>query len=79
MLRKDIFAVILVTVYLFIYITLLQFESTQQYGLFMLPLSPFLIGWMVYTVLKHGKFDGPELGNDEFGYQDKRKEDLGVF
>jgi hypothetical protein len=34
---------------------------------------------MVYTVLKHGKYDGPELGDDEFGYCDKNKDELGVF
>ena len=79
MLRNDIFAVSFVSIYLFIYCELLQFENTQIYGFVMLLFSPFLICWMVYTVLKHGKYNGPELGDEEFGYQDKSKDELGVF
>jgi hypothetical protein len=41
--------------------------------------SPFLLIWMVVTVLKSGKYEGPELGENEFGYQDKNKDDLGIF
>jgi len=79
MIRNDIFAVGFVTAYLFIYIALLQFDNTRLYGSAMLLFSPFLICWMVYTVLKYGKYEGPELGEEEFGYQDKPTEELGVF
>jgi len=39
----------------------------------MLPGSPFIICRMVFAVLKHGKYEGPELGDKEFGYQDRIK------
>jgi hypothetical protein len=79
MLRKDIFSVSFVSIYLLTYIVLLSFESTLPYAVGMLLFSPLMILWMVYTVLKHGKYGGKELGNDEFGYHDKRKDELGVF
>ena len=43
-------------------------------------LSPILLVWMVVVVLKHGKYNGPELkGGEEWGYQDKARDELGVF
>ena len=79
MLRNDIFSVGFVTVYLFIYLALLQFDNTQIYGFVLLLFSPLLIFWMGYTVLKHGQYDGPDLGNEEFGYCDKPRDYLDVF
>lgn len=71
MLRNDIFSVGFVTVCLMASAGLFISSSTWLYGFIILLLSPVLICWMVYSVLKHGKYDGPELGHDEFGYQDK--------
>jgi uncharacterized protein with PQ loop repeat len=71
MLRSGIFAVVLVTVYLFTYNLLLHFETTARVAISMLVFSPFLVCWMVYAVLKHEKYSGRDLGEDEFGYQDK--------
>jgi hypothetical protein len=76
---NDIFAVCLTTAYLLLYITLLQFEYTQEYAIYMLLFSPVIVVWLVYAVLKYGTYDGPELGDDEFGYQDKSKDDLGIL
>jgi hypothetical protein len=40
-------------------------------------LSPFLVAWMVYTVLKKGVYTGRELAeNEEWGYSDKDSKDL---
>lgn len=75
----DILAVIVVTIYLIVYCALLQFENTPKYSMLMFLFSPVMIIGMVYIVLKYGKYDGPGLGNDEFGYQDKNKDDLGTF
>jgi len=71
MLRNDRLSVGIVTVYLLFYSTLLQFEATRAYGFIMLVFSPLLLCWMVYTILKYGKYTGSELGSREFGYQDK--------
>lgn len=79
MLRNDKFSIVLVTFYVIVYVTILQFESTQYYGFIMLLFAPFLLCWMVYTILKFGKYTGTELGKEEFGYQDKSKKELGVF
>ena len=79
MLHRSIFSVYLVTFYLFVYSILLQLETTVSYAFIMLLFSPLLICWMVYSVLKHDKYNGPELGDDEFGYQDKPKTDQDGF
>lgn len=79
MLRNDTFSVVFVTLFVFIYCVLLQFESTLSFAIGMLLFSPFLIFWMVYTILKYGKYNGKELGKDEFGYQDKNKMSLEYF
>ncbi|MES2373783.1 MAG: hypothetical protein V4557_14480 [Bacteroidota bacterium] len=79
MLRNDVFSAGFVTIYLILYCLMLQFDNTKNYGMMMLLFSPFLICWMVYTVLKHGKYSGRQLGDEEFGYQDKPKDELRVL
>lgn len=79
MMSKDVFSAAFVTAYLVIYCELLQFESTKGIAVAMFLFSPFLVVWMVYTVLKHGRYDGKPLGDDEFGYQDIETEDLKAF
>ncbi|MFN8346889.1 MAG: hypothetical protein U0X91_17945 [Spirosomataceae bacterium] len=79
MMSKDVFSAAFVTAYLVIYCELLQFESTKGIAILMFLLSPFLVVWMVYTVLKHGRYDGKELGDEEFGYQDMDTEELKRF
>jgi len=79
MVNKDIVPIYLVTFYLIVYIILLHFETTADYAIIMSLFSPLLICWMVYSVLRHGKYDGPELGDEEFGYRDKKKNDLGII
>lgn len=69
--RNDLFAVCVVTLYLVVFCILLQITATQGLALLMFALSPLFICWMVYTVLKYGKYNGLELGKREFGYQDK--------
>jgi hypothetical protein len=76
---KDILAVITGSLYLLLYCVLLQFENTLAFAFLMFAFSPFLLLWMVYTVLKRGKYLGPELGNEEYGYQDKEKNDTRTF
>ncbi|SFE88923.1 hypothetical protein SAMN05518672_111180 [Chitinophaga sp. CF118] len=72
MLRNSTFSVITVTIYLVVYCFLLQIERTQWLGFLMFTLSPILVIWMVYTVLKYGVYNGRELAEgEEYGYQDK--------
>jgi hypothetical protein len=76
--HNDLFSVSLVTGYLFIYCVLSQIEAAFQYTLLMFLFSPVLVIWMVYTVLKHGVYNGPSLGNKEFGYQDRNPDESNV-
>lgn len=72
MLKNSTFSVIAVTAYLILYCVLLQIEYTQWIAFRMFLISPFLVIWMVYTVLKYGLYTGRELAdNEEYGYQDR--------
>ena len=43
-------------------------------------LSPLLMLWMAFGILCFGKYKGEDLSaNDEFGFADKSKENLGLF
>ena len=71
--QKDIFFAGFVSIYIIIYCILLQFDTAFNYALLMLVLSPLLFIRLIIIVLKDGKYNGRELGEDEFGYQDKIK------
>lgn len=74
------FATILVTVYLVVYTILHQLGASLLLLSSMFALSPFLVVWMAYTILRFGKFEGKELEEDEeWGYSDKKKDELGMF
>lgn len=79
MLQKDTLAAIIATLYLIAYCAFLQSESTQQYAFMMLLFSPLVLCGLVFIVLKYGKYDGRELGENEYGYHDKANEDLNTF
>lgn len=71
---------LLVTIYLIIYTLLHQSGASLKLLGAMFLLSPFLVIWMAYTILKFGNYTGRELQeNEEWGYQDKNKDELGVF
>ncbi|HVX52127.1 MAG TPA: hypothetical protein VHB48_18350 [Chitinophagaceae bacterium] len=69
-----------VTVYLIVYVTLIQFPSTVDIAFCMMLFAPLLMVWLAFTVLRYGRYNGKEFGkDDEFGYQDKAKDTLGMF
>lgn len=73
-------AVSILTIYLVVYTALFQtgFSLTILSCLFLI--APFLIVWMVYIVFKDDQYKYPNLGkNEEWGYQDKAKDQLGIF
>lgn len=66
------FSTAFVTLYLIVYTILLRLEVSPGVSLFMFSISPFLVVWMAYTILKHAPYNGRELNeNEEYGYQDK--------
>jgi hypothetical protein len=80
MLRNPIFVTIAVTSYLALYYILFHAGAPVSIIMAMFVASPFLVIWLVITILKYGKYNGPELkDNEEWGYQDRDKDSLGVF
>ena len=80
MVKKEIFSVTIVGIYILVYCLLvLAGGSAESYAVLMMVFSPILILWMIYRVMKYGKYHGPDLENEEFGYQDKNKDELGIF
>lgn len=66
------FSTIFVTLYLIVYTILLRLEVSLSIPLFMFSLSPLLVAWMAYTILKYAPYNGRELKeNEEWGYGDK--------
>lgn len=75
--RNHKFSTIFVTAYLVVYTILFQLNASFDVLAVMFLLSPFLVIWMAYTILKYGKYEGRELEeNEEWGYQDKKREQL---
>ena len=79
MFRNATFAAVFTTIYLVVYIVMINMPTLLPYGELMLLLSPAIILWMVYTILKYGRQNNTTLDGEEFGYQDKDKSELGVF
>ncbi len=67
-------AVGLLTVYLVVYLILWSFNISILAFSILFLLSPFLMFWAVYCVLKEKDFNYPEMDeNEEWGYLDKTK------
>ena len=77
---KSDFAIMIGTTFLVIYLALETFDAAFSWMMLLFSISPMIIIWMTFQILKHGVFDGEDLGeNEEYGYGDRRKEDLGMF
>lgn len=75
--RNYKFATAFVTIYLAVYTVLHNIAVSFDVISTMFFLSPLLVIWMVYTILKYGKYEGRELEeNEEWGYADKSGEQL---
>ncbi len=68
--KHDLIAIGIVSALLLIYTVFAMLEVFIGFVLLIVGLSPVFIIWMVYTVLKHGEFNGRELDEEEeYGYQ----------
>jgi len=66
------FSTVFVTLYLVVYTILLRLEVSISLSLLMFSISPFLVVWMAYTIIRYAPYNGRELKEDEeYGYQDK--------
>jgi hypothetical protein len=74
------YIVYVVSAVLLVYIVLISLGAPLKITGLLFFLSPFLVVWMVIAVLKSKTFTGKDLEDgEEWGYADKRKEDLGTF
>jgi hypothetical protein len=76
MLRSPAFATAFATVYLVLYIHFILTGASDGVVNILFAFSPFVVVYMAVTIMKYGKYNGAELGeNEEWGYQDlyKRK------
>lgn len=70
----------ILTIYLVCYVIVFASGYSLTLLAVMFLASPLLICWMVYRVLKDDSFKYPSLGGDqEWGYLDRSKGDLGLF
>ena len=80
MLKNSTFAVITVSLLLLFYVVLLQTGWLAPLAGLVYALSPLLMLWLVYTVIRYGRYSGKELQQDEeWGYQDRNNDELGIF
>ncbi len=78
--RKEIFALWFVTTYLLAYTIIAFLEISVSVVFILFALSPLLVLWLVFAVLKSKATPPLPLKDmEEWGYQDVKKEELGVF
>ncbi|MDO6432081.1 hypothetical protein Q4E93_15875 [Flavitalea sp. BT771] len=73
MIRNAAFAVWFASLYLLAYIILLHQDNhtLRQIAVILLFLSPILLAWLAYAIIRFGKFTGRELREgEEYGYGD---------
>lgn len=76
MFRKPAFVVITVSIILIVYCVSLNTSAFLPVGYFIFSISPFFLGWLTYTILRFGKYEGKELNEEEWGYQDRNRDGL---
>ncbi len=80
MLKNPAFAITAVSLYLLVYVVLAQLQFSASVLVSIFSFSPVIVIWMVYTVIRFGSYSGKELQDgEEWGYEDKKKEDLQIF
>lgn len=72
MLKNANFAAAIAFIYAIVYVCFMQFPGTVRIAIGMFLFSPVIVIWMVYTILRHGKYHGRELTrSQEYGYEDR--------
>ena len=79
MFKKPALAVTFGSVYILLYCICLQYEKRLNIAFLLFSLFPVIIIWVTLTIIKFSQYKGRELNGEEWGYQDKQKEDLGRF
>lgn len=70
--KIDEIAISIVSALFLVYVSFISFQIFTSIAIMIFIISPGLMIFMVYSVLKHGKFEGKELDEgQEFGYLDR--------
>ena len=78
--RKEIIPILIGSAVLGLYYCLVLSGNDSGLTSLLFSIFPFLFLWIVFSILKYGKFEGKELKKEEeWGYADKDKNELGVF
>jgi hypothetical protein len=79
MLKNPKISVIAGSVHLVAYCICLSSESLYPIAWYLFLIYPFLLAWVIFTILRPGEYSVDELNGEEFGYGDRQKNQLGVF
>jgi len=80
MLRKPAFAVVVASMLLLVYVVFINTEGLLPFAFFIFGISPVVLIWLAYTIIRYGTFSGKDLQEgEEWGYQDKNKDELWVL
>jgi len=73
MYKNPVFVTVFATVYLLVYVIFLQMDFLPNVTAVLFFLSPSVLVWLAYTVIRHEKYSGTDLKEDEeWGYGDWR-------
>ncbi|HET9057657.1 MAG TPA: hypothetical protein VFN30_12505 [Chitinophagaceae bacterium] len=80
MFKNPTFSVTVNTICVILFSLLIEHSLTQNIAFAIFIFFPFLAVWMVYSILRYGKYKGKELTDkEEWGYEDKDRDQLGTF
>lgn len=72
MLKYPKYSALFATLYLLIFVLLIQLQVWINLVYLMFFLSPFVVLALAWSIIRHGSYSGKELTKDEhWGYQDK--------
>ena len=73
MLKRPFIVTIVATVYLLVYVVMLQLNILPNFTAILFFLSPLLLAALAYSIIRYGTYAGPELEDEEhWGYQDRQ-------
>jgi len=76
MIKKPVFAVAVVSIVLVIYCILIGFNISLSVVYFIFSISPLLLAWLTYTIIRFGVYEGKGFNEDEeWGYEEKNTDD----
>lgn len=80
MLKRPSFAIAIASLYVIVYYVMYAYVQDFRYVIWMFMGAPFVLGWMAYTIIRFGKYNGMDLKEgEEWGYADKSRDSLGIF